>query len=147
MKTTLIIAIAAATFLVAGSPSYADDAHHPESASTTAKAPPKAAAKPAPKPAPKESKDQMARMDAQMKAMRDMHEKMVNAKTPADRQALKDEHMRTMREGMSMMNGMMGKQSAGKSSQSPEMMQKQMDMMQMMTEMMKDRMGAQGPAR
>lgn len=82
-------------------------------------------------------------MDAQMKAMRDMHEKMMSAKTPEQRQALMEEHHKTMRNGMSMMHSMMAKDSTGKQAQSPEMMQKQMDMMQMMTEMMKDRMGPQ----
>ncbi len=50
--------------------------------------------------------DRMAQMDAHMKAMRDMHEKMSRASTPQERQALMDEHRKLMREGMALMNGM-----------------------------------------
>ena len=53
-------------------------------------------------------KQAMTRMDAQMKAMRAMHEKMSNAKTPEERAALMAEHTKVMRKGMSMMSSMGG---------------------------------------
>ena len=42
-----------------------------------------------------------------MKAMDEMHQKMMAAKTPEEKKALMAEHMNTMQEGMKMM-GMMG---------------------------------------
>ncbi|MBH2018787.1 MAG: hypothetical protein I8H91_04345, partial [Burkholderiales bacterium] len=51
---------------------------------------------------------QMAKMDAQMKTMQAMHEKMMNAKTPEERSQLMAEHMKTMQDGMAMMDGMPG---------------------------------------
>ncbi|GJI87208.1 hypothetical protein RugamoR1_03710 [Rugamonas sp. R1(2021)] len=86
-----------------------------------------------------------AKMDAQMRAMRDMHEKMMSAKTPEERKALMAEHMKAMREGMSMMDGMTGAGSARAKTMSPQAMQKQMDMMKMMMQMMMDRMDATPP--
>ena len=37
-----------------------------------------------------------------------MRDKMMNSKTPAEQQALMDEHMKSMHEGMAMMKGMKG---------------------------------------
>jgi hypothetical protein len=51
----------------------------------------------------------MVHMDAQIKLMHDMHVKMTAAKTPAERNALMAEHMKTMQSGMDMMSGMMAK--------------------------------------
>ncbi|WP_114968569.1 hypothetical protein [Rhodoferax ferrireducens] len=94
--------------------------------------------------------DPMARMDAQMKTMRDMHEKMMNAKTPEERSKLRAEHMKAMHDGMDMMGGMspggmggmkgmMGMQGmAGDMGARQQMMEKRMDMMQMMMKMMMD---------
>ena len=48
----------------------------------------------------------MAMMDAQTHAMRDMHEKMMAAKTPEERTDLMAEHMKSMQDGATMMNGM-----------------------------------------
>lgn len=45
-------------------------------------------------------------MDKQMQAMREMHDKMLAARTPEDRQKLMAEHMTLMQGGMSMMGGM-----------------------------------------
>lgn len=56
-----------------------------------------------------------------------MHEKMMAAKTPAERQALMADHMKMMQAGMSMMG------------QSKDIEQR-MDMMQSMMQMMMDRM-------
>jgi hypothetical protein len=101
--------------------------------------------------------DHMAAMDAQMKTMREMHDKMVNAKTPEERNALMAEHMKAMQGGMATM-GMMGgagiggmagmgamqggKPMAGDMNQRQQMMEKRMEMMHSMMQMMMDRMPA-----
>ena len=104
----------------------------------------------------------MSKMDAQMKKMRDMHEKMAAAKTPEDRNKLMAEHMKTMQDGMQMMGGMSspgmggsgsgmgdmkGMPGMGANSGTPgdmaarqQMMEKHMEMMQSMMQMMMDRM-------
>ena len=95
--------------------------------------------------------DQLARMDAQMKTMRDMHEKMMNAKTPEERSKLMAEHMKTMQDGMAMMGGMssagMGDMKGmqgmtGDMGARHQMMEKRMEMMESMMKMMMDRMPA-----
>jgi hypothetical protein len=53
----------------------------------------------------------MAAADPRMKAMQEMHQKMMNAKTPAERQALMADHMKAMQGGMAMMKDMHGKHS------------------------------------
>ena len=106
----------------------------------------------------------MSKMDAQMKKMRDMHEKMMAAKTPEERNKLMAEHMKTMQDGMKMMEGMGGggmsgmggmkgmgdmkggQGAAGDMTGHHQMMDKRMEMMQSMMQMMMDRMPAQ-PAR
>ena len=98
--------------------------------------------------------DQMVAMDSKMKAMREMHEKIVNAKTPEERNALMAEQMKTMQDGMAMMNkmgssgmgGMGGVQGSkptpGDMNDRQQMMEKRMDMMQSMMQMMMDRLPA-----
>ncbi len=99
-----------------------------------------------------------------MKDMQAMRDKMMNAKTPAERQALMDEHMKTMHEGMAMMKGMKGMGGMHGKAGMPgmagmkdmpmdmtkhhQMMEMRMDMMQTMMEMMMQRMpgGAMPPA-
>lgn len=81
------------------------------------------------------------KIDAQMKHMQEMHEKMMNAKTPEDRKALMGEHMKTMKDAMSMMNGPAGTMGCGKPG-APDATQQQMGMMKMMMQMMMDRMEA-----
>ena len=44
-----------------------------------------------------------SRADQQMKMMQEMHQKMMAAKTPQERQALMAEHMKAMQSGMSLM--------------------------------------------
>ena len=123
-------------------------------------APSLGSAQTAPKPpgtsaaAMKGNADHMAAMDAQMKAMREMHEKMVNAKTPEERNALMADHMKTMQAGMATLNmmggagmGGMGAMQGGKPmpgdmNQRQQMMEKRIDMMQSMMQMMVDRMPA-----
>ena len=69
--------------------------------------------------------------------MQAMHDKMMAAKTPAERQSLMAEHMKSMQEGMATMQ-QMGK-SHGSGTVSSQRMQMRMDMMTMMMQMMMDR--------
>jgi hypothetical protein len=105
-------------------------------------------------------------MHEHMKNMQSMRDKMTNAKTPAERQALMDEHMKSMHEGMAMMKGMKDMKGMGSMhgkagmpgmsgmkdmsmdmSKHHQMMEMRMDMMQTMMEMMMQRMpGATVPA-
>lgn len=93
----------------------------------------------------------MAHADPRMKAMTDMHQKMMNAKNPAERQALMADHMKAMQDGMTMMKemhgGMRGMSGMGDGKGMPsdmakrhQMMTDHMAMMQMMMDMMMQRM-------
>ena len=92
--------------------------------------------------------EHMAKMDMQMKAMREMHEKMMNARTPDERNKLMADHMKTMQDGMAMMGSMSGagmgdmKSMQGNMGAHQQMMTKRMEMMQSMMQMMMDRMPA-----
>lgn len=93
------------------------------------------------------SPDPMAKMDAQMKTMREMHEKMMGARTAEERSAMMAGHMKAMQDGMTMMNGMPAMPGMhGDMAARQQMMEKQMGMMRSMMEMMMDRMPAT-PAR
>ncbi len=100
-------------------------------------------------------------MDKQMTAMHEMHEKMMAAKTPEDRRALMADHMKVMQDSMAMMSGMekggggapMGSMDKSKEDgmsggMMSEMrmhhasMEKRVDMMTSMMQMMMDRMAA-----
>ena len=123
-----------------GFSAWAEEAHHPKAAASAAKAP-KAV------PGNVAAKESMIKMDKQIKAMGEMHEKMMNAKTPEQRKGLMAEHMKSMQGGMSMMGGMAG---AGKDSMKGgmpsdmathhQMMEKRMEMMEAMMQMMIDRL-------
>ena len=71
-------------------------AHHPAGAASAF----------ATKAVPGKSRPDMARMDTQVKAMHQMHDKMMVAKTPAERDALTAERLKNMQDSMTMMNGM-----------------------------------------
>ena len=109
-----------------------------------------------------------ADMDARMKQMQAAHEKMMAAKTPEARRALMAEHMKSMRDGMAMMDSMHGMHGKGMGGgpaaghgpghgaapgagpgpgMPPQMMEKRMDMMQQMMKMMMERMSMTEPAR
>ena len=97
------------------------------------------------------SSEKMAAMDSKMKAMGEMHQKMMNAKTPEEKKALMAEHMKTLREGMKMMGMTGGGGMAGMHGQKPmpgdmgqhhQMMEKRMAMMEVMMQMMMDQMPA-----
>jgi hypothetical protein len=134
MRSHLVLT--AVTTLLAGiafAQSEQDHAvHHPPGASA-----PATAVRKAPPPSP-------AQIDMQMKSMQEMHDKMMAAKTPDERQALMAEHMKVMRDGMAMMGGM--SPGSGKSGSTmpmgSDMMGQRMDMMQMMMQMMMDREAA-----
>ena len=93
LLTTLFVAGCA----IAQSPKPADEhaGHHPGDAQSGGVATQSAPAATTP-PAPDA-------FDRQMKAMQEMHKKMQAAKTPAERSALMDEHMKLMQSGMAMM--------------------------------------------
>ncbi len=105
----------------------------------------------------------MAAMEPRMKAMKDMHQKMMAAQSPAERQALMADHMKAMQDGMVMMKQMHGSMGGtggmagmagmdhGKGmpagmAQRHQMMTEHMAMMQMMMDMMAQRMPASPPA-
>ena len=103
--------------------------------------------------------DHLSMMDTQMKAMRAMHDKMMRARTPEERNALMAEHTKSMQDGMAMMGGM-GPGGMGGMKAMPgmgamptdmatrqQMMEKRMEMMQSMMQMMMDRMPAAPPSK
>ncbi|AGU52901.1 hypothetical protein VAPA_2c03400 [Variovorax paradoxus B4] len=85
--------------------------------------------------------------DQQMAQMREMHRKMMAAKTPQERQALMAEHMKAMQGGMSMMCQMGAAPAPQAGAPSDEMMKRCMAMRDMTMQMMQDREGLQPPAR
>ena len=132
--------VIASTLALLGFSAWAEEAHHPKAAASAAKAP-KAA------PGNVAAKESMAKMDDKMKAMREMHEKMMSAKTPEERKGLMAEHMKSMQGGMSMMGGMAGagkdRMKGGMPSDMAtrhQMMEKRMEMMEVMMQMMMDRL-------
>jgi len=94
--------------------------------------------------------------ERQMKAMQEMHQKIQAAKTPAERAALMDEHRKLMSSGMGIMQQMratmhgIGGQAgmaAGKGmppdlAARNQLMEKRMEMMEHMMQMMMDRLPA-----
>ena len=109
--------------------------HHPASATSAA----------ASKAKSSKAGPEMARLDIQMKAMREMHDKMTAAQTPEARNALMAEHMKVMQDGMTMMNGMSPGGMAdvkGDMAAHHRMMEKRMEMMQSTMQMMMDRLPA-----
>ncbi len=97
------------------------------------------------------SSGNMAAMDSKMKAMDEMHQKMMAAKTPEEKKALMAEHMKAMQEGMKTMGMMGGADMAAMGAKKPmpghmghhhQMMEKRMAMMEAMMQMMMDRMPA-----
>ena len=85
--------------------------------------------------------------DRQMAQMREMHQKMMAAKTPQERQALMAEHMKAMQGGMSMMCQMGAAPAPQSGAPSDDMTKRCMAMKDMTMQMMQDRERAQTPAR
>jgi hypothetical protein len=106
---------------------------------------------------------QMGQMDEHMKRMQALHDRMMSAATPEERQKVMAEQRQEMQACMGMMNQMqggpmMGGMGSGTMGQKGkpadanaqmQMMQKRMDMMQMMMQSMMDQQGmmagAKGP--
>jgi hypothetical protein len=99
---------------------------------------------------------QMGQMDEHMKRMQALHDKMASATAPEERQKVMDEQRQAMQRGMATMKpmmqggammggmggGMMGqKGQAADASAQMQMMQKRMDMIQMMMQTMMDQQG------
>jgi hypothetical protein len=86
----------------------------------------------------------MHAMDAQMLEMRQMHEAMLAARTPAQRKAMMARHAKMMQDGMKMLEDM--SPGDGKGAMDCDMaerhrqMEKRLQMMQSMMQMMMDRM-------
>ena len=140
MKRIASLSLALGMTAVSGVPAWAashtqQDAHHPAGSASAPKA----------KATPGKSNPAITRTDAQIKAMQEMHDKMMAAKTPEERNALMAEHMKTMQDGMAMMSGMSSGAMAGMpggADMRNQMMEKRMDMMQTMMQMMMDRLPA-----
>ena len=144
MNKSLIAVVGVAVALAVGA-SLAQEAKAPEEA-------PKAT-----QPASvTDTKVQMARMDEHMKKMQALHDKMMSASTPEERQKAMEEARKEMQDSMTMMQpmmqggGMMGGGMMGQkgkpadSNAQMQMMGKRMDMMQMMMQMMMDQQGMMG---
>ena len=106
-----------------------------------------------------DSKAQMGQMDEHMKRMQALHEKMASATTPEARQKLMNDQRLEMQNAMAMIQGMphggsmMGGAGMGGQKANPvdpktqmQMMEKRMDMMQMMMQTRFDQQGAAGSA-
>ena len=103
------------------------------------------ASAPATRAMPSKTRPDMARMDSQMKAMHEMHDKMMAAQTPAERDALTAEHMKIMQDSMTMMNGMSPGGMGGTKSDMAmrhQAIEARMAMMQATMQMMMDRLPA-----
>jgi hypothetical protein len=108
----------------------------------TAHHPPGAAAGPA------SAASATGQMDTMMKSMQEMHDKLQAAKTPEERAALMEEHMKLMHDGMAMMGRMRGGKSGmgmGGMPTGPEAMGRRMDMMETMMQMVVDREALKQP--
>lgn len=153
MNKMLVIGTSVFLTIFAGAASAVDE-HHPADTkpavtSTSQPNPPPA------KPAAEQSAQAgmpTQQMDQMMLRMQEMHDKMMAAKTPEERQKLMGEHRTIMQDGMAMMKSMGGKgcsmmkgAGAGGMTMAPDAMEKRMDMMQMMMEMMMDRQSGAMP--
>ena len=158
MKTFKTLAAIATVSVITMSPAFAADPPEHSHDHPAAKGANKGAAS-------KASKEALSGMDARMRDMQAMHEKMLAARTPAERSALMAEHMKSMRDGMAMMDktggmgmnmgmkkdggagGGMDMKKSGGAGMSHEMMEKRMDMMQQMMKMMMESTAAVSPAK
>ncbi len=106
-----------------------------------------------------DSSAHMGQMDGHMKRLQALHEQRASATTPEDRQRLMDDQTREMQQGMAMMQAMphsgsmMGGAGMGTMGQKGtpadqktqmQMMEKRMDMMQTMMQVMMDQLAASG---
>jgi len=95
-RTALALFCTVAAAVGLAQPAQEDhSAHHPPDGAAGAAAAAPAAAAPS-----------AAKVSEQMKKMQEMHKRMQAARTPAERQALMDEHMKTIQSSMEMMRQM-----------------------------------------
>ena len=140
-KISIVVLSGAAMFTSAwANADNQHDAHHPAPATATEVA----QAQPAAPGMGMRAGANLPGFADQMKAMQQMHDKMMAAKTPEERNALMAEHMKTMHQGMAMMGQMGGLQGGkgmpGNMAERQHMLEQRMDMMQSMMQMMMDRM-------
>lgn len=143
MKRSLALAVGTVVLLAAGSP-WAQDSKAQVPNTTSAA------------PSSGSSMDMSSQMDEHMQMMKALHEKLMGATTPEARQIVMDRQREEMQGCMATMNqmkqggGMMGSMRGGMMEQksaaadgAPQMrmMQKRMDMMEMMMQTMMDRQG------
>jgi hypothetical protein len=153
VRTTVSIAVLSSAAMVTSSWAAADkqhDVHHPAQATAIQVA----QAQPAATSMGMRAVATAPGYADQMKAMQQMHDKMMAAKTPEERTALMADQMKLMQGSMNMMGGMGGMggkagMGAGAAAGKPAdmaarqgMMEQRMDMMQSMMQMMMDRMPA-----
>jgi hypothetical protein len=145
MKKSLVMAVGTAFLLAAGMP-LAQDAKAPASNPSTTRTQPGSSMN---------MGSQMGQIDEHMNKMQSLHDRMMSATTPEERQKVMDEQRKEMQSGMGMMNqmqggGMMGGTGGGMMGQKGkpadataqmQMMRKRMDMMQMMMQTMMDQQG------
>lgn len=146
MKKSLAITFCTAAFLAAyaGTP-LAQDAKTPETAVTTT-----------PADSSMDMSKHMGPIDDHMKKMQALHDKLSSATTPEARQKIMVEQRQEMHQGMSLMKPMMQggagmggmgrgmmaqKGQTGDANMQMQVMQKRMDMMQMMMQTMMDHQG------
>ena len=146
MKRSFAIAVGTVALLAAGMPLAQNaKAPAPNPGATTTQSGPSMS-----------MSSQMGQMDEHMKKMQALHDRMMSATTPEERQKAMDEQRKEMQSGMAMMNqmmpggamtgdmgrGMMGPQGEPADFNAKmQMMQKRMDMMQMMMQTMMDQQG------
>jgi TolA-binding protein len=161
MKKLNVVATLAALALVA-SPVYAADeheGHHPDQEKKDAVTQQQSTAKP--EAAGPDMHKHMQQMQEHMRDMQAQMEKMRQTTDPAEREKLMQEHMQTMQEHMKSMGEhmksmhgsgggmMMGADQKGRqeiTDKRLDMIEKRMDLMQMMREQMMHRRGG-GPAK
>jgi len=160
MKTSLAAPVGIAILLAAGMP-LAQDTNAPASNHNDHAAKSVSSAN---------ATSQMGQMDEHMKKMQALHDKMMSAATADERQKVMDEQRKEMQASMGMMKdmqsgammggmgggAMMGGMGGGAMGQKGKatdagaqmlMMQKRVDMMQMMMQMMMDQQGMMAPTK
>lgn len=96
MKKALLIAVLA-TLPLSAPLAWAEEAHHSDKDK-----------KPATTMTDKDKQMQMGKMQENMLRMHEQMHKIMDAKNPQERERLKQEHSKMMRDSMHMMKGMMG---------------------------------------
>ena len=144
VKRLLVVMLGTAILLVTGA-AFAQDTKGPAPAGTAAAQPARGTG------ATEQTDEQMKKMDEQMKRMRALHDRMIGAASPAERQRLMEEQHKAIREGIStisqMMAGMSGTDALAEKAGTLDpngpiqVMQKGIEMMALMTQMMMDQLG------